>query len=274
MTRPGTRDVGDGDRVVDRRPVPAVALVVEPRVEPQQVGEHVRDRRAERVQPGDVGVEEQRRVGHVEADHRDRQAAAEHDPGRLRVHPDVELGRGRPVPLAHRAAHQADVGDLRCQAGRGEQQLGDVGQRPGRDQGDRAGRGLERRAQEREGALGPELGRAAPGGPRRRGRSRRARRRRSRAAAGAAPPRRPPPGTSVRPSSARTRSVLRVVSRRPTLPATVVMPRTSSSGRARASVIASASSWPGSQSSRTGMRAVTGGSRRRRSAASRIARRR
>ena len=37
-------------------------------------------------------------------------------------------------------------------------------------------------------------------------------------------------GTSVRPSSARTRSVLRVVSRRPTLPPTVVMPSTSSSG--------------------------------------------
>ena len=97
-------------------------------------------------------------MGDVEADHRDREAAAEHDPRRLRVHPDVELGRGRPVALADGPAHEADVRDLRRQAGRGQQQLGDVGQRPRRDQRDRAGRRLEGRPQERERALGPHLG--------------------------------------------------------------------------------------------------------------------
>ena len=213
-------------------------------------------------------------MGHVEADHRDREAAAEHDARGLRVHPDVELGGGRPVALAHGAAHEADVPDPGGQRGRRQEQLGDVRQRPGRDQGHGLRRRLERRPQERERALGPHLGAAARAGRRRRGRSRRGRRRRSRAGrtSGAAAP--AATGTSVRSSSASIRSVLRVVSRSPTLPPTVVIPRTSSSGRASARVIASASSWPGSQSSRTGMRAATAGSRRRRSAASRTARRR
>ncbi len=150
--------MGDRDGVVDRRPVPAVALAVEPGVEPEQVGEHARHGRPERVELGDLGVAEDRLVGHVEADHRDREAAAEHDARGLRVHPDVELGGGRPVALAHGAAHEADVLDPGGQRGRRQEELGDVRQRPGRDQGHGLRRRLERRPQERERALGPHLG--------------------------------------------------------------------------------------------------------------------
>jgi hypothetical protein len=49
-------------------------------------------------------------------------------------------------------------------------------------------------------------------------------------------------GTSARPSSASTRRAFSVVAASGALPPTVVIPRTSSSGRASASVIASASS--------------------------------
>ena len=188
------RDVRDGDGVVDRRAAPPVSLAVEPRVEPQQVGEHVGRARVQRDQPLDVAVQEQGLVRHVQADHRDRQPAPEHDPRGLRVDPDVELGGGRPVALAHGAAHQADVGDLRRQGRGGEQELGDVGQRPGRDQRHGLRRGLERRPQERRAR--PRAGRRRParGGRRRRARSRRARRPRSRAGGSAGPRRRPRPG--------------------------------------------------------------------------------
>ena len=55
-------------------------------------------------------------------------------------------------------------------------------------------------------------------------------------------------GMSARPSRSRTLSALRVVCSKVTLPATVVTPRSSISGLAQASMIAMASSWPGSQS--------------------------
>ncbi|HEY5629467.1 MAG TPA: nucleoside hydrolase, partial [Candidatus Limnocylindrales bacterium] len=61
-------------------------------------------------------------------------------------------------------------------------------------------------------------------------------------------------GMSPRPRSASTRRALRVVAASGALPPIVVIPRTSSSGRARASAMASASSWPGSQSMMTGVR--------------------
>ena len=203
-------------------------------------------------EPLDVRLPEQRLVGHVQADHRDREAAPEDDPRRLRIHPDVELRGRRPVSLTHGAAHQAHVRDLRRHAPGARQQQGrDVGQRARRDQGDGLGRRLQRGAQELQRALGPDLryglrqvravqaGRPVDLGGDLEG---------SRQRAPRAPP---PPARPLRPSSARIRRALRVVWTRRALPPTVVMPRTSSSGRASARVIASASSCPGSQSSRS-----------------------
>ena len=81
----------------------------------------------------------------------------EDDPRGLGVHPDVELGGRRPVPLPHGAAHEADVPDLRRQGGCREQQLGDVRQRTGRDQRHGLRCRLERRPQERERPLRTDL---------------------------------------------------------------------------------------------------------------------
>src|ERR671923_496421 len=59
-------------------------------------------------------------------------------------------------------------------------------------------------------------------------------------------------GTSSRPTNSSTRIAFAVVFSSVWLPATVVMPTSSTSGLASASRIAIASSWPGSQSIRTG----------------------
>ena len=72
---------------------------------------------------------QQRLVGDVEAHHRDRHAGPEHDVGGLGVGVDVELGRDGGVPLPDRAAHQAQVGDLRGEVRVEPQQQRDVGQR-------------------------------------------------------------------------------------------------------------------------------------------------
>ena len=61
---------------------------------------------------------------------------------------------------------------------------------------------------------------------------------------------------SVRPASSRTRSAFAVVLSSVWFPATAVTPRTSSSGLPSARRSASASSWPGSQSMRTGITRV------------------
>ena len=63
-------------------------------------------------------------------------------------------------------------------------------------------------------------------------------------------------GISVRPASSRTRSAFAVVLSSVWFPATAVTPRTSSSGLPSARRSASASSWPGSQSMRTGITRV------------------
>ena len=267
--------MGHGDRVVDRRPVPAVALAGGT-ARRSGAGRRTRRRPACRsaVQPVDVGVEEQRLVGDVEADHRDRQAAAEHDPRRLRVHPDVELGGRRPVALAHRrrpsgrCARSSAPGRARPAAAGRCWSAGPVGISV-----TGSGRRLERRPQERERALGPDLGaRLREVGavepalavdvvgdlerPHERGRGAR-----------------PRPARPCRPSSA---SDPQRVARRLAQPDVAADGRDRRAprapGRASASVIASASSWPGSQSSRTGMAAVTAGSRTRRPAAPRTAR--
>ena len=75
----------------------------------------------------------QQLVGEVEPGHHQRAAVAEHDRGRLRIGPDVELGDGRAV-AERAAAHQRDAGDAAGEVGRGAQGEGDVGQRPDGDE--------------------------------------------------------------------------------------------------------------------------------------------
>ena len=137
-----------GDRVVDRRPVPAVALAMVDREEPHQVGEDPSGPGPERLEPGDVRREDERLVGDVQAGHPDRDPRLEDDRRRLRVGPDVELGRGGRVALAERPAHQPDGRDAVAQARRGPQQQRDVRQRPGRHEGHRLVRLPKERARQ------------------------------------------------------------------------------------------------------------------------------
>ena len=71
----------------------------------------------------------------VEADHGHVQAAVEDGSGRLRITPDIELGRGREVPLGDRTAHHDDAPDVLGPVLR--QITGDVGERARRDERDR-----------------------------------------------------------------------------------------------------------------------------------------
>ncbi len=93
-------------------------------------------RRAEGAEPLGVLERHERPVGGVERDHPDRPAAVDDDPRGLRVEPDVELGRGRHVPVVVGAAHDHDlrdrVEDPRLLLDRHR----DVGQRPDRAQDD------------------------------------------------------------------------------------------------------------------------------------------
>ena len=100
--------VRDRDRVVQRRPVeigirgsvPAAVEVEQLRrrlPHPPRVAELVG------VRIGDEGL-----MGDVEPDHRRLDPALEDAARRLRVGPDVELGRRRAVSLADRAAHEHD----------------------------------------------------------------------------------------------------------------------------------------------------------------------
>ena len=73
-------------------------------------------------------------MGDVESDHRHVDPALEDAAGCLGVGPDVELGRGSAVSLAHRAAHQHDPLGARVRL-EGEQQR-DVRQRADRDERD------------------------------------------------------------------------------------------------------------------------------------------
>ena len=74
--------------------------------------------------------------GDVQPRHDDGDAGAEHQPGGLRVHQDIELGGGGPVAHLDAAPHQGYLGDLGLQVRVGQQQLGHVGQGAGGDQGD------------------------------------------------------------------------------------------------------------------------------------------
>ena len=186
-------------------------------------------------------------MGDVEAGHPERDPRLEDDRGGLRVGPDVELGGGRRVARAERAAHQRDPGDPGAQRRRRTEQQGDVRQRPGGDERHRLRRPragarpsapppISRRPDRRfrqVGAVEPRIAVELDRDPRL-------------AHSGRSAP--AATGTSVRPRRVRTRSALRVVRSSGALPATVVIASSSSSGRASARAIARASSWPGSQS--------------------------
>ena len=148
-------EVGDRDGVVDRRAVPAVAVAVVDGEEAEEVDPDPRDPRAERLEAGDVGLQEERPVGHVEAHHRDRDPAPEDDRGRLRVLPDVELGGRRRVPLPQRAAHEADPLDPLADARPRPQEERDVRERAGRHERDRAVGRRHQRLRQRQRTLRP-----------------------------------------------------------------------------------------------------------------------
>ena len=96
--------VGQRERIVHGRPVPAVPLAVKAGIEAVQVGDQLAGA-ACGGEPVDVGLSQQRLVGHVEPDHCHIEPAREDALRRLRVAPDVELRRRRHVALADRPAH-------------------------------------------------------------------------------------------------------------------------------------------------------------------------
>ena len=104
---------------------------MEARVEVHQLGDDLPDASGA-AHPLGVLVLDQCAVRDVEPDHRRVEPFAEDALRRLRVGPDVELGRRRPVALADRAAHQHDP--LGARVGMRREQQTDVRQRPGRDE--------------------------------------------------------------------------------------------------------------------------------------------
>ena len=140
----------------------------------------------------------------VEADHRHVEAGVEDALRRLRVGPDVELGRGRHVALGDRAAHEDDPGRPRCRGRARARRSSAARPARARSRASRARRGSRRRAAR-------SAPRRAPAARGRRGRSRRGRGRRRGARARAAGRRRRRPARPSRPTSASTRSALSVV---------------------------------------------------------------
>ncbi len=187
----------------------------------------------------------------VEPDHRHRDPAAEHRARRLRVDERVELGGRRHVALGDRAAHPDDALEPRrarpggARAGARRSSAAPSG-RATTSRLDQLGEEVDgvhaERLRRRLGQRGPVEAALAV-------HVRGDAQRRARAAASAPAA----TGMSVRPASSSTLSALRVVFSSVWLPATVVTPRSSTSGEASASRIAIASSWPGSQSMRIGM---------------------
>ena len=182
-------------------------------------------------------------------------SSVEHRLRRLGVGPDVELGRRGDVAAARgRAAHHDQPADPRGRLGEHPQQQGDVGQRADRRDGDRRpGRSSAARPAPPPPGAG-RARRATAAAARRRDRPCRARGRPARAGRARATRAAPAAtGTSARPARCSTRRALSVVCASSTLPCTVVTSRRSTSGLARASRIARASSMPGSVSITSGM---------------------
>ena len=127
--------VRDGHRVVDRGAVEAVRALVERLEEVRQLRDEAA-RAAGAPQALGVRAREERLVRHVEPDHRDRDPAREHRRRGLGIDEGVELGGGRDVPLADRAAHPDDaleaVGHVRVPF----EHERDVRERRGRDEHD------------------------------------------------------------------------------------------------------------------------------------------
>ena len=105
----------------------------------------------------------------VQPDHGDLPPGAEHDRGRLRVGPDVELSGRRSVAPASRTAHDDEVAHPSGQPRLPPHGQRDVGQRAGRHQGELPGRRADLLDEEvnrmAAGRLGPgrrQAGRAEP----------------------------------------------------------------------------------------------------------------
>jgi hypothetical protein len=131
----GPEQVGDHARVVQRRPGEAVPGPVETVVEVEHPAAGGAGRRAERAEALQPLGGDQRLVGHVEPEHRERGAAAEDRRRRVRVDVDVELRGWGHVAQADSTTHEHDPAQPRHDVGR----LGE-GERHVRERPDRAER--------------------------------------------------------------------------------------------------------------------------------------
>ncbi len=137
-------EVGDAQRVVDRRAVGGlhglkVVVGHDPPLDECRGG--VAGRRPERTQPAAVIERHKGPVRGIQRhEHEVLQARAEHHGRRLRVDPDVELGRRRGVPDLVGAAHDHGLGDPVHDPRLEPDGGGDVRERPDGDERDRIGR--------------------------------------------------------------------------------------------------------------------------------------
>ena len=120
----------DRDGIVDRRAVPAVPASVPGREEAEEIGEDAPSPGAERHPRVALRDRDDCLVRDVDRDLRDGDPAAEDARRGVRVDPDIELRTRRPVPLAHRSAHEADPRDPRPELGVRAEEEGDVRERP------------------------------------------------------------------------------------------------------------------------------------------------
>ncbi len=146
----------DGQRVVDGcsiRPLHRLGRVValDPALGERRGG--VTGRRAQRPERGTVVERDEGLMGRVERHERDPTDAAVDDDARgLRIRPDVELGAGRDVPVAIRAAHDHELRDQVLEARLGEERGRDVRERPDGNEDDLLGRRPVRLDEEFDGA--------------------------------------------------------------------------------------------------------------------------
>ena len=247
----GIDHVGDGEGIVHWGVVMPIDLEVEPPVEGVQVGDHGAGvtRLTQRLGAGGA---EHRAVGDVEADHRDVEAGREDAVGGLGVAPDVELGaRGDVADARRRRPSARSARSARAARGgwRAAGRCWSAGRSGSASAGARAAcapsarrRGSARGSRDGGGRSGP----SSPVSPWTS----------SAARAGWSSARSAPAATGMsarrrrRAPSDRVRRHLLQASR---CPPPWSRPRRSSSGLARASRRAMASSWPGSQSMITGV---------------------
>ena len=133
----GTEQRSDGDGVMYRR-AGIAKLAVETVEEFQPVRHHTRHGVGHGADAAEIFGKDQSFFGHVQSGHPDGNAGAKHDVRRLRVHQNVEFRGAGPVAVRDAAAHQTDAGNLRLQLRMRQQERGDIGQRPRRDDAHRA----------------------------------------------------------------------------------------------------------------------------------------